>query len=185
MLRYYQQLQAAAEGRGILSADWRSVAGSVLRDAQTMYRDRVRGGDKSVMDLLSSAIAKAHLQRGGAAMAADKSFYLRYVLPPPLDSLAYYAGIVKQAYVPKRGRSGTALGDVGIQQPVANLVDDKIEQEFLLYLFTTVGEAPSPYTRGGKLTKQWRAYVRRTFKDFLCRRVGVDVSLSGACHNRP
>ena len=182
-MEYYHRLQAAMEGRSILSADWRGAVTGLLRDARTMYRDRVFGQGKTVMDLLASAIAKSHLQRASANMSADQSPYLRYVLPPPFDSIAYYAGVIKTAYSGGGRRADTALASVGIEQPIAGAVEDAVEQEFLVYLYAKVEEsgAPNPFTRDGKLSRRWRDYVRRIFDEFLCRRVGVKVQLSSGC----
>ena len=183
-MEYYQQLQAAVEGRALLSADWRSSVSNLLKDARVLYRDRSTRKDATVLDMLSSAIAKSHLQRAKGAMGADKSFYLRYILPPPLDSLAFYAGIVKQAYSPQGRRADTALASIGIEKPVAGAVDDSIEQEFLVFLFAKVqqdADVPAPHARNGKLSRRWRHYVRRTFDEFMCRRVGVRVALTDGC----
>lgn len=182
-MEYYRRLQAAAEGQSLLSSDWRSAVTGLLRDVRTVFRDRVSGRPTTVMDLLASAIAKAHLQRAQGVMNADQAFYLGYVLPAPLDSIAYYAGVVKQAYAAGTRRRDTALASVGIEKPVAGAVDDGIEQEFLVYLYTKVENAdtPAPYTRDGRLSRRWREYVRRIFREFMCRRVGVQVKLSSGC----
>ena len=182
----YSYLQAAAEGRGLLRDNWRRTVSAIYNDAKALYRDRTRSS-VTVMDLLASAIAKRRLGRATGAMAADKSYYLRLLLPKPFDSLAYYAGVVKEAYATQARRSGTALETIGIEQPVAAAVDDAVEQEFLLYLLGKVSaeHAPEPYTRRGrKLTRQWRAYVRGAFGDFTCRRLGVRVALSQGCPAR-
>jgi hypothetical protein len=182
-MEYYHRLKAAMEGQSILSADWRGAVTGLLSDARTMYRDRAAGQDKTVMDLLASAIAKSHLQRASDNMNADQSFYLRFVLPPPLDSVAYYAGVVRSAYAAGKRRADTALASVGIEKPIAGAVDDAVEQEFLVYLYAKVeaANAPDPYTRNGKLSRRWRQYARRVFDEFLCRRVGVKVQLSTGC----
>ena len=178
----YSYLQAVAEGRDLLADDWRQTVSRIYNDAKALYRDRT-GRNVTVMDLLASAIAKRRLGRLTGAMAADTSYYLRLVLPPPLDSLAYYAGVVKTAYATQARRRKTALETIGIEQPVAAAVDDAVEQEFLLYLLgkVTAENTPEPYMRGKKLTRQWRAYVRGVFGDFTCRRLGVRVELSQGC----
>lgn len=178
----YAYLQAAAEGRGVLRDDWAQTVSRIYNDAAALYRDRT-SSSVTVMDLLASAIAKRHLGKAKENMSADASYYMRLILPKPLDSIAYYAGVVKAAYASAVRRTGTALETIGIEIPVARAVDDSAEQEFLLYLIGKVGaeKTPEPYYRGKKLTKQWRLYVRRVFQDFMCRRFGVQVGLSHGC----
>lgn len=180
----YAYLQGLVESKGLLGSDWKQTVARVFGDATTLYRDRVHG-NVGILELLNSAMAKRRLSRARGAMGADRSFYLRMVLPPPLDSVAYYAGIVQAAYQHPGKRDATALQTVGIEQPIGAVVDDRIEAEFLLYLREKVSVEPTPelYTKSKKLTREWRAYVRQTFADFMCRQ-GVNVTLSEGCSGK-
>ena len=199
----YRGVNAATEQHGLYAetnaaakTSWGDILAQAKRDAGATFRDlpfvkgfyRPSGSADDVAEFISRAVAARNRAKGATIMNNDRLYYMSALVPGGAP-LFYWMSLLMNVYAgDERAEPGIVFKRLGIEQPVATVLDDNVEKMFLLYIYACIERDPDriplPFPKGGsaKLGKEWRAWIRERLRRFLCSDYGVSVKmLEGTC----
>lgn len=181
-----------AETDKVAKTSWSEIFRQVKQDASARFRDlpgirsfyQPSGTSDDVVKFLEKAIADKRIAETQKVMGQDQLYYMTSMLPGG-GALFYYMNLLLNVYSnEEKAKPGVMFETLGIERPVATVIDDKVEKMFLLYLYACIENESNvplpPHEKRG--AGKWRRWVRHKLDMFLCADYGVSVKMrEGAC----
>ena len=183
------------ETNAVAKTSWSELFAQVKRDAGATFRDlpfiksfyEPAGTPEDVAEFLNRAVAARHRAKATSVVNKDRLYYMTALLPGGAP-LFYYMNVLLNVYASdEEAEPGIMFRTLGIEKPVATILDDAVEKMFLLYIYASIERDPEriplPFHRGStKISREWRLWIRKKLRIFLCSEYGVSVQmLEGAC----